>query len=345
MRLDPCCAIVSALWLCAVCGCAHPPICLSGVGPPPPAQIPIAPAPAPVTVDWKSFRAADEAIVALTSAVTAAGYRTLTEQECHCWAVEQSTLGNMLDAERQLVCTTQRDCHGRLRPQAALLVKLLAISAADARYDAATTATELFYRLAEAHLQGDVLKRSLAEVDQAIADFRQLKERGIALPTDESKLETQRLDLYKRQSELHAATKEAEGQLCRLLGLTADPDTPLSPAIDLRLDAGPIDADDAIAAGMQARPDLASLRVLCQAYERGHLAVVRRGLQQVHAQIGSSTPEGGLLMKLIQHAHRGAEAPTRGVQLHLAFADQTRGHRGNPSGGAARSMRGAAKRP
>ena len=324
MRRSLWCATLCGIWLCAASGCAHRTPCGTCVGVPHSADVPISFAPGTITVNWESALAADLVANAATAGSLAGNYRTLTDEEARCWAAEQSTVANMLDAERQLVCTTQRDRHGTLRPQAALLVGLLTNSAADARNNAVAAADELFYRLAEATLQHEVLRRSLAEVDQAIADFRELKERGIALPTDESKLQSQRLDLLKRQSELQTASGEAEGQLCRLLGMESDPAAPLSPTIDIALANDPVDEEQAIAAGMANRADLASLRVLCQAYQQGHLAIVRHGLQRVDALIGSGTPEGGLILKLVEFANRCAEAPVRGAQLDMATGDQTR---------------------
>ena len=176
---------------------------------------------------------------------------------------------------------------GKHHPRGDLAVQPLAARSVYERNEAAGNALELFYRLAEAELQRGVLRRSLEETDQALADYRQLQQKGLPLADDDDALHRQRLELLGKQVQLETQ-RIRPGQLGRLLAVPCEPQSPLSPIADLSLSVAAVDADAAVAQGLALRGDLCMLRVLCQNLNQETLPAFRAAMQQVGGPLSSS---------------------------------------------------------
>jgi hypothetical protein len=328
MRRTICCLIAELLCLWACCGCAQQASYrVTKAAAPARADdaIPAALTPSRVALDWASLPPFDRVDQALGQWPKPSGYRNITAEQAQCKAADCAALGNLLAAEQQSVCSTHRDRHGAITPGGALLSNLLAARSVYERNEAAAKALELFYRLAEAQLQRDVLLRSLSEADQAIADYRQLQQKQLTLPDDDSALHRQRFEVLGKQVQLQTQAHLAEGQLGRLLAVPFDPGAPLSPATDLTLSVVPVDVEAAVAEGLALRADLCMLRMLRQYLNEETLPAVRGGIQQIAGPLsGSAPPAGGLLKKKIAESKLAREQQARQLQLDLALADQTR---------------------
>jgi hypothetical protein len=287
----------------------------------------ISPVPSPgvVNANWASFPAAEQVTAASGAEPAITGYRPLTAEQCQCQAVANAALANILAAESQYIRCTRVDRHGCLTPDDALMADLLALRAVDERNKAAAAALELFYRLAEAQLQRDVLSRSLQEIDSAIANYGQLHQRGLPLPSDDSALQRQRLDLLARQVQLNTSSRDADGQLCRLLAVPYHPLTPLSPVADLTLSATPVDIEAAVDLGLAMRPDLAMLRMLCGRLSVDTLPTARSAMQPMGSLLGAASSDTQhRLCKSGDDMQLACEQQTRLSQLCVALGDRTR---------------------
>ena len=169
-------------------------------------------------VEWSSLPSLDHVNEVLPGETPASGYREIGADESQCRAAGNSALGNMLTAECMLIHSSRADPHGMLSPADSLSADLLAARAIEERNKAAGTAGELFYRLAEAQIQRDLLRRSVHEVEHSIANYRQLHEQGIALPSDDTALQRQRLDLLNRQIQLETSATPCGGAVGPALG-------------------------------------------------------------------------------------------------------------------------------
>ena len=191
--------------------------CRPGLAPPFGDLVPEVGPRTPLTPDLSSITSLADVERTLGSPPEADQYRLLTARQCQCLAAAESSLGNLLERESQLAAP-RGWCGHKLDRGIAALRDLLAIRAIDERNSAAAKALELYYLLAEAEYNGDILKRSLKEIDSAIVNYQQVQKQGLRLPVDEGTLVRQRLELCDRQAQVQGAIPQLNGQLCLLLG-------------------------------------------------------------------------------------------------------------------------------
>jgi hypothetical protein len=323
-----CCVVGGLLWAGVVGGCAQQAsyrveraVAAAPAADPYPATV----TPGKVVLNWAALPPLGRVDQALGHATAPSGYRNITAEQAQCRAAACAVQGNLLAAEQRLVCSTHRDRRGAITPGGALLSNLLAARSVYERNEASGKALELFYRLAEAQLQRGVLDRSLQEVDRSIADYKQLQQRGLALPDDDSALQRQRSEVLAKKVQLETQAHQAEGQLSRLMAVPFDPRAPLSPTADLSLAVAPVDLDTAVVEGLALRADLCMLRVLCECLNQDSLPAVRGAMQQIGVPLsGSAPPEVRRLLKNLDESQLACEQQTRQLQCCLARADQTR---------------------
>jgi outer membrane protein TolC len=257
-----------------------------------------------------SYVAVDQA---LGQPQTPVQYRALRAEEVQCMAAANAALGNLYASESDAVLANP----GRCRDQQAAhtLSRLMAFRAADERNKAAGSALQLFYSLAEAEANHDVLDRSIAELDRAMAQLNELKQSGLKMPPDRSALDRQRLDLLDRRIQLQSAIRTMRGQLQQLCGFEADETMPIWPQADLTVVVAPIDAQAAIAEGLANRADLAALQMLSGSLNGDTLPAVRSGMQAMGPGLGASVVarrllggDGDLQTRQSQLAQAQAEA-------------------------------------
>jgi outer membrane protein TolC len=229
-----------------------------------------------------SYQAVDRA---LSPPPVSVQYRVLRAEEVQCLAAANAPLAKLYASESEAVLA---DANPRNQQSASVQSKLMAYRAVDERNKAAGTALELYYSLAEAEANRDILNRSIDELDRAVANLEQLKQSGLKIPPDRTALQRQKLDLLDRQIQLNSALQRMQGQLQQLCGFEADPATHIWPQADLTVTVVPLDVPAAISAGLTTRADLGALRMLSSSTSADTLPAARSGMQTMGMGLGAS---------------------------------------------------------
>ncbi|HEX4147893.1 MAG TPA: hypothetical protein VHY20_02855, partial [Pirellulales bacterium] len=121
-----------------------------------------------ITPDTSGVALPDEVDKALGLPRGAAGYYDLDEVNCQCRAVTYSTMGNLLDSERQ---NLRRKAGHHISRVDAMRLDILATAALEARNESSSEALQIFYALAEAEARLDLAQHGeselLADLDRA----------------------------------------------------------------------------------------------------------------------------------------------------------------------------------
>lgn len=224
----------------------------------------------------------------------AARYYSLSAEACQCLAVEHSTQGNSLAAERRSVQARASKHHG-LGEEDRLRVRALRATEREARNKSAAAALELYYLLAEDEANLSIVEASLTEIDGALAKVQRLHKQGVQIPFDDSELARRRIDLVEKLTDLHLKARQLNAQLARLIGFqTIDPNARIWPATDWQVVAAPIDMDAEVQEGLSQRPELQFLYSLPAALNENTVGVVREIVAGAGGLISSQSKSAGL---------------------------------------------------
>jgi outer membrane protein TolC len=307
----------------ALAGCAHRRDCVVNGGTAAPAASPageIRAGRGSLGPDLSALPASYEAVDRLLSPLpTPAQYRALRAEEVQCLAAANAPIANLYASESEAVLTAH--AHHHSKAAAPTLSKLTAYRAIDERNKAAGTALQLFYSLAEAEVNHDILQRSLGELDRAAANLEQLRHSGLKIPLDPAALERQKLDWLDQQVQLQAAIRQMQGQLQQLCGFENDAATPIWPAADLAVTVTPVDAEAAVVEGLPHRADLGALKMLSGSLNADTLPAARSGMQGISPGLGASIAGKRLLGG---QSGSDEELDSRQSQLTQAQADAER---------------------
>ncbi len=247
-------------------------------------------------------------------------YGVLPSCDAQCLAAANAPLAKLYDAER---CAVLANADCRTQSAACVLSRLMAYRAVDERNKAAASALELFYALAEAEANHDILNRGVDEVDRASANLEELKKSGLKVPVDASALQRQKLDWLDRRIQLDAATAKLRPQLQQICGIEDDPTTPIWPQADMTVTVMPIDLPSAIAQGLANRADLGALRMLHHSLNLETLPAARVGIQSISPGLGASIAA----RRMLGNRSAGddeAELGTRQSQICQAWSELER---------------------
>jgi hypothetical protein len=262
-----------------------------------------------------SYEAVDGA---LSSAPMPSQYRVLRAEEVQCLAASNAPLAKLYDSESHAAANKT----GRKGQRNAIVQsKLLAYRAVNERNKAAAAAMELFYLMAEAEINRDILDRSVAEADRAAANLEQLKQSGLKMPEDQTALRRQELDLLDRRIQLQSGVRQMQGQAQQLCNFAADETTPIWPEADLTVTVAPIDVPAAIVEGLANRADVGALHMLNGSLDADTVPAARSSMQTMGPGLGTS-----MAGKRLFGGESGneEELPTRQSQLAEAQADTER---------------------
>jgi hypothetical protein len=303
-------------------GCAQPRACTNGAaGANPATPLPSAEMRAdrgvlnPNLAAIASYEAVDRALGTPPPPVQ---YRVLRAEEVQCLAAANAPLAKLYASESEAVLANA-DC--RSQSAACTLSRLMAYRSVDERNKAAGIALELYYGIAEAEANRDILDRSIAEVDRAVANMDQLKRSGLKMPLDRTALQRQKLDWLDRRIQLQAALRQMQGQLQQLCGFETDQATPIWPQADLTVAVTPTDVPAAVAVGLVHRADLGALRMLDHSLNADTLPAARSGVQTMGPGLGASVASRRLLGGA---SGSDEELQTRQSQLTQAQSDAQR---------------------
>ncbi|HVX62628.1 MAG TPA: hypothetical protein VHC19_18560 [Pirellulales bacterium] len=225
-------------------------------------------------------------------------YRGLSAETCQCMAVENSSQGNSLAAERRSVLARASKHHG-LSEEDRVRVRALRASELEARNKSASAALETYYSLAEVEANMSIVEASLAEIDGTLADVKRLRNQGVKLPFDESELTRKRIDLVDKRTDLDLKAGQLNAQLTRLLGLqTTDPNVRIWPTTDWKVVVEPIDLDAAVQEGLSLRPELQFLNSLPNSLNTETIGVVSEIVAGAGGLIGAQSKVAGLVERL-----------------------------------------------
>lgn len=217
----------------------------------------------------------------------ASTYRALSARDCQCLAARASGIGHLLDQKADQYLQPTRGA-GSHRPEvehaAQVRAGLLRDAAREVRNRAAGAALELFYKLAEAEGRFDVLKRSLAEIEETLATGERMKAKGMQVAADFEVLRRQRVTTLNHQLELGLAIDRLNTELQHLLKLGPTEERwRIWPLIEQSVVADPIDVPGAVALGLERRADICLLRRLGGSLDPVNAPLVREVLGQAHA--------------------------------------------------------------
>ncbi len=200
-------------------------------------------------------------------------YGALDAQRCQCLAAANSFLGNAYDSQRQLLDgSTTRSC-SRQKAEA-LQRELLAFRAIGQRNESAAQALEMFFLLAEAESNHNLLGDSLLQTDVAINHLQRLKAQGLQITADESALRRRKTETLDRLVQLQLSIRRLNGQLRQLLGFDVNDPTPLWPLTDLHVVVAGVDVEAAVREGLAMRSDIGMLSMMCEVLDEDTLPVV-----------------------------------------------------------------------
>ena len=246
-------------------------------------------------------------------------YRVLSAPDVQCRASAHSALANALSAESQFVGSAKGT---RKSPPQSNDAKseALAWRAADERNRAAGQALELYYLLAEAEENRDLVKRSQVKIAAMLDEVKRLQGQGIRLDKGPTELQRQKIELLDREAQIQLSLDQLNGHLRQLLGFTSQDTARIWPAADLKVVVEPVDQQAAITLGLTHRSDLGLLRTLSQSLEAKSLGAARSGLSAINGMLGSSPAVSCLLGK----SGLSEEIGTRNSQLSGLLAHQQR---------------------
>ena len=246
-------------------------------------------------------------------------YRVLSAAEVQCRASAHSALANALTAESQFVGSAKGT---RKSPSQSNDAKSQALAwrAAEERNRAAGQALELYYLLAEAEENRDLIRRSQSKIAAMLDEVKNLQRQGIRVEKGSAELQQQKIELLDREAQLRLSLDQLNGHLRQLLGFTPQDTARIWPAADLKVAVEPVDQQAAITLGLAHRPDLGLLRSLAQSLEPNSLGATRSGLSSLNGMLGSSPAIRCLLGK----SGLSEEVGTRNYQLGGLLAYQQR---------------------
>jgi hypothetical protein len=247
--------------------------------------------------------------------------RSLDADTCQCLAAANAALANALASESQLVaCTQSGGCSRQM--MAAMQMDALAIREFEERNEAAASALEAFYQLAEAEASRELLQQSLEEIGRMIGYIDQLQAKGLAVDVDQHAVRRQETELREQREQLELSVVQLNGKLRYLLGFEVDDPEPIGPQADLQGTMEPIDVEGAIAEGLARRPDLCTLTILRDSVSKHTLPAVRAGMSQIDPLLGASSARPRLLGQCFTSAADRYEVPFRWQQLNQLLASQ-----------------------
>jgi len=257
-----------------------------------------------------SFEALDQALA--QERTPNLPYRALTERDCQCLAVQASSTANMLDqkASRSIEQAELTGHHHNEVSRTAIVKEgLLRDAALELRNRAAGDALEIFYRLTEAEGKRDVLVMSLAQLDEAIEEGKQLEVRGFPRSETFDNLRDQHRTSLDAQVELDLLIERLNSELRQRLNLgPQDEHWRTWPVADLSVVPEPIDPEGAVALALEKRSELITLRRLGGSIDPKTASMIRTLMGQYHALLELSSRDEITAWKLLARLLRTPRA-------------------------------------
>jgi outer membrane protein TolC len=239
-------------------------------------------------------------------------YRSLTAQQCACLTIAASPVARLQQEEVSLVSAGPLgNRRGSLRSA------VLLYSAQELQNQAAGSALEAYYHLAEAEGKADLLAKGIEELSHAQSETEATVKRGlkppVALDVWMRQLLTARSDSIQAQTTIDKLNSElrtlAGLQQCGENWRIWNPE-------QYQVSDTPIDAEAAVAIGLASRPELLLLRTLVGEAGLGSTSVMDDLLHSISPLLGAHPhPMLCVLVKPFTILAGHADAQTRRSQL------------------------------
>jgi len=257
----------------------------------------------------------------IAGTVASSQFQAVDARQCQCLAAANSALANAIESESRLAMS-QRGAACAEVQMAEIRAELLALRAVEERNNAAADALELFYRLAEAESNRDLVQRSLEETDRVLSYIEQLKGGGVQTKADQHAARRQKADVLARQTEVRLSIAQLNGQLRHFLGFDSYEPTPIWPEADLKVTVDAVDVDAAIAEGLCRRADLQGFGLLGNTLNQQSLPAVRQGLSLVNVVPGAPPEQSCGLGQICNRRDVFCEVQVRRRQLNELHASR-----------------------
>ncbi len=240
----------------------------------PPAPTPEGAAPAPLPTDEPPTP--DAPLAEPTVVPDAASY------DIQCAAAAESAAVALLRAERRMLRSEQN----LAKPAVALFDRVIGYRIALRANEASATALQLYYELGTAAAGIAAVDRSLAELNAAKADQAQARAEGFDAGGFD--LDARQATLLARREELESLLTAGQSQLRAKVGGRCG--LPL-PSVEPLLPSAP-QPDEAVALGLQLRPDLNLIRDVAAHLDQSSLPIAVGVLQTIDPALGLTLPGG-----------------------------------------------------
>ncbi|HEX4148078.1 MAG TPA: hypothetical protein VHY20_03780, partial [Pirellulales bacterium] len=268
-----------------------------------------------IVADTSAIGSLAEVDRALGRPTGGAPYYALTAGDCQCRAAAQSSLGNLLDGERRIVCSRQGH---KMSAGDAVRLRALSAAAQEARNRSASQALQLYYSLAEVEVQLDLAQQGEDELAADMRRVREMRQQGLEVPFDDSDYTRRLAELRSRRIDAEVSRSRANHDLRRLLGMPSDDWTArLWPSTPLIVTVEPIDMQEAVSTALALSPELRGLRQLTGSADDQTLAAIGDVLQSVNGLLGTQADHCSILCGLAAKLHTSAaEVQLRRQQLY-----------------------------
>jgi hypothetical protein len=252
-------------------------------------------------------------------------YRSLSPRDCQCLAARASSTGNLLDQKADSCapqCAAHHFGHHRSHRLSDLQQQVLRNAALEDRNRSAGEALEQYYRLAESEAKSDLLKQSLATIDEGIEKGRMLREKGFVLGEEFESLRRQRIAALGSEIELTTAIERLNLQLQRQLRLGPEGERwRIWASANWSVVAEPLNVQAAITAGLARRPGLVLLRRILDQLDGETAPAVRAVLGQANSLLAMSCAGrlsfGKLLLQAVCGAPQADEEEVESLRREL----------------------------
>ena len=241
---------------------------------------------------------------------TPAQYALLTARECSTLAFQNAPMAD------ELLAGSGKNSWCRKDSEEAKLERTVRCYAADDRRNSAVgDALELYYKLAAAEGQYDLVAAGENQLRPQLADAQKAEQQGLRDRADVHAIQRQLLESEAQLAKLKATITVLNTQLRGKIGLDPGDGLPIWPSEPLRVRTEEISVEEAVATGLQYRPDLNLLRTLASGGKNGG-KLANAMLKSVNPLLGATDPNNCLviLLALMGHPSRAASTTERQIK-------------------------------
>jgi len=227
-----------------------------------------------------------------------ATYVELSAAECQRLAIMHAPLGYSLMTER---ASLHQSLGAKLHHAAGVRAEALKCAVLESQNRAAGEALTLYFDLAEAEAKFDLANESVAQLQHAVDQVAQLRQRGADVPAALNEFESQLIAAQAQRAALDTKIATLNRQLRVKLGASChDADARYWPTTALEQPRDTFDSDAEVAIGLGSRAELAGMCYLISHLDAHTLSVARDYLATLQPMSsGARAKSHHLLLKLL----------------------------------------------